>query len=230
MSTPAWPWPESFSPVRLQAGNTACTGLSPAPAHGLVRRNRRLALSTALLDQQTLHAGWNRLLMVQARTDRGSLIKRSVEDHGNAVAVLPFDPTRRVALLVRQLRVPLLFAHGLASSLECPAGILDEDDPADCARREAMEEAGLALGELIPLGASFPMPGVSTEKMYLFLAEYAGEHRVSEGGGLAEEVEEIEVVEMPLVELAAMADRGELADMKALVLLQTLRLRRPELF
>ena len=187
-------------------------------------------MSAVVLDHQVLYAGWNRLLMVRARTERGSALSRSVEDHGNAVAVLPFDPVRRVALLVRQLRVPLLFTHGLASSLETVAGILDEDDPADCARREAMEEAGLALGSLVSIGAAFPMPGVSTEMMHLYLAEYAGEHRVADGGGLAEEVEEIEVVELPLADLAAQADRGEIADLKTFALLQTLRLRRPELF
>src|ERR1700742_4595316 len=111
--------------------------------------------------------------MVKVRTPRGAVIHRSVEDHGDAVAVLPFDPARRVALLVRQLRVAVLKGHGTQASLEAPAGILDEDDPADCARREAMEEAGLKLENLVPLGAFFPMPGISTEKMHMFLAEYA---------------------------------------------------------
>jgi nudix-type nucleoside diphosphatase (YffH/AdpP family) len=143
---------------------------------------------------------------------------------------LPYDPVRRVALLVRQLRVALLFAHSETSLLEVPAGMLDEDDPADCARREAMEEAGLALGVLTPLGVSFPMPGVSTEKIHLYLAEYAGKDRVAAGGGLDEEMEEIEVIEIPLADLAARADRGELTDMKTYALLQSLRLRRPELF
>ena len=187
-------------------------------------------MSPTILEDHTLYAGWNRLLMVKARTARGSVLSRSVEDHGNAVAVMPFDPARKVALLVRQLRVPLLMAHGIAASLEVPAGILDEVDPAECARREAMEEAGLRLTTLISVGSVFPMPGVSTEKMHLFLAEYAGEDRVAEGGGLAEETEEIEVLEMPLAELAERADKGELDDLKTLALLQSLRLRRPDLF
>ncbi|MGH6644503.1 MAG: NUDIX domain-containing protein, partial [Bradyrhizobium sp.] len=118
-------------------------------------------MSAAILAEQIIHSGWNRFSLVKARTARGSVIDRSVEDHGNAVAVLPFDPARRVALLVRQMRVPLLKGQGEEASLEAPAGILDSDDPAGCARREAMEEAGLALTGLIPLGTVFPMPGVS---------------------------------------------------------------------
>jgi hypothetical protein len=74
------------------------------------------------------------------------------------------------------------------------------------------------------------MPGVSTEKMHMFLAEYRAASRVGAGGGLAEENEEIEVIEVPLADLAAQADRGELADLKTYALLQSLRLKRPELF
>ncbi|MDQ0467227.1 NUDIX domain-containing protein [Labrys wisconsinensis] len=187
-------------------------------------------MTAAILEERIVHSGWNRLSMVKTRTARGSVIERSVEDHGDAVAVLPVDSVRRTAILVRQMRVPLLKAHGEQASLEAPAGILDEKDPAACARREAMEEAGLLLRTLVPLGAAYPMPGVSTEKMHLFLAEYAAADRVAEGGGLAEETEEIEVVEMPLAALAALADGGELRDLKTLLLVQTLRLRRPELF
>jgi nudix-type nucleoside diphosphatase (YffH/AdpP family) len=188
------------------------------------------ALSAAILDEALLYDGWNRLFMVKARTPSGAVIHRSVEDHGDAIAVLPFDPGRGVALLVRQLRVAILKGHGLTSSLEAPAGIMDEDDPADCARREAMEEAGLELKELVSLGPAFAMPGISTEKMYLFLAEYSAHSRVGEGGGLTEENEEIEVIELALGELAAMADRGELVDLKTFALVQSLRLKRPELF
>ena len=194
----------------------------------MVRRSE--PVSAAILDEALLYDGWNRLLMVKVRTAGGAVIHRSVEDHGDAVVVLPFDPVRGVALLVRQLRVAIFQGHDMATSLEAPAGVLDEDDPAACARREAMEEAGLELKDLVPLGAAFVMPGVSTEKMHMFLAEYRAASRIGVGGGLAEENEEIEVIEVPLADLAAQADRGELADLKTYALLQSLRLKRPELF
>jgi nudix-type nucleoside diphosphatase (YffH/AdpP family) len=187
-------------------------------------------MDAEILGSTVAYSGWNRMLVATVRTAGGAEIKRSVEDHGAAVALLPFDPRRRCALLVRQLRVPVLMAEGAPTLLEAPAGILDSDDPAACARREAMEEAGLELADLVALGKVYPMPGISTERIHLFLAEYDVASRVAEGGGLAEENEEIEIVEMDLSELAALADAGSLNDLKTFALVQALRLRRPDLF
>ncbi|GMA77273.1 hypothetical protein GCM10025880_36900 [Methylorubrum aminovorans] len=114
--------------------------------------------------------------------------------------------------------------------LEVPAGLLDEADPAEGVRREAFEETGLRLSQLEPVSTVWSLPGISTERMHLFLAPYAESDREGPGGGLAEEHEAITVVEMPLPTLAAMSEAGEITDMKTLVLLLSLRLRRPELF
>jgi nudix-type nucleoside diphosphatase (YffH/AdpP family) len=179
---------------------------------------------------KTLYEGWNRLLLLRIELPDGHVLKREVEDHGDAIAVLPYDPQRRVATLVRQFRAPVFHVAQEEAVLEAPAGMLDEDDPLACARREAEEEVGLALRELEAVGAVWTMPGVSTERMHLFLASYAENDRTGEGGGLADEHENITVVEMPLSELGAMMERGELTDLKTLALVQALRLRRPELF
>jgi nudix-type nucleoside diphosphatase (YffH/AdpP family) len=179
---------------------------------------------------ETLYEGWGRFLKLSVELPDGHVVSREVEDHGAAVAVLPYDAEQRTALLVRQFRAPVFQVAGEADLLEAPAGGLDEDDPEDCARREADEEAGLVLRELEPVAALWTMPGVSTERLHLFLAPYRASDRTGEGGGLATEHENIVVVEIALVELAAMADRGELRDLKTFALLQSLRLRRPELF
>jgi nudix-type nucleoside diphosphatase (YffH/AdpP family) len=179
---------------------------------------------------ETLHEGWGKLLLLRVELPDGHVLTREVEDHGAAVAVLPYDPERRRAMLVRQFRAPVFHAAGEAEVLEAPAGMLDEDDPRACARREAGEEVGLALRGLESVGAVWTMPGVSTEHMHLFLAPYAAADRTGEGGGLADEHENITVVEMALAELAALAERGALTDLKTLALVQALRLRRPELF
>jgi nudix-type nucleoside diphosphatase (YffH/AdpP family) len=176
------------------------------------------------------HDRWARMFVATVRLPDGTAIPRDIEDHGQAVAVLPYDGERRVALLVRQFRAPPFHAAGEAAMLEAPAGRLDESDPAACARREAMEEVGLRLGELEPVLVTWTMPAVSTERAHLFLAPYRAADRVAAGGGLASEHEGIAVVEAPLAELAAMADNGALAELKLFALVQTLRLRRPELF
>jgi nudix-type nucleoside diphosphatase (YffH/AdpP family) len=187
-------------------------------------------VSATIIGEETHFSGWNRMLIVAVKLASGAVIRRSVEDHGNAAAVLPYDAERRCAMLVRQLRVPLLYAHGIAHSLEVPAGVLDEDDPAECVRREAMEEAGLRLGALVHVAGTYPMPGVSTERIELYLAEYRADDRVAAGGGVEAEHEEIEVVEMPLSELAALVRAGSLPDLKTLALVQALMIARPELF
>lgn len=179
---------------------------------------------------RTVHQGWSTLLVADVAMPDGARLTREIEDHGRSVAVMPYDPERRVALLIRQFRAPVFYAGGTPDLLEAPAGLLEEDDPAACARREAYEEAGVRLGPLEPVSSIWSMPGISTERMDLFLAPYAEADRTGAGGGLAEEGESITVVEMPLAELARMSERGALPDVKTLVLVYALRLRRPDLF
>lgn len=194
--------------------------------------------SIRILDRQTAYAGFTRVDVVTAEHDSlsgGSLrIRREVETHGDGVTVLPYDPARRTALLIRQWRVPVAVgAPHEALLLETIAGLVDHADeaPSEAVRREAMEEAGLELRALEHVGAAYSAPGISTEKVHLFLAEADFTHdRTGAGGGLVEESEDIEVLEIPLADLARMADDGEIRDMKTLALVQTLRLRQPTLF
>ncbi len=156
----------------------------------------------------TLYEGWVKLLKLTVRLPSGETMAREVEDHGAAVAVLPFDPQRRMALLVRQFRAPVFHVGGPPVLLEVVAGLLDEDDPEDCARREAHEEVGLRLGGVERVATVWSSPGISTERMHLFIAPYGPSDRIAEGGGLAEEHEDIEVLEIPLRELLAMTEGG----------------------
>ena len=183
-----------------------------------------------VLSLRIVHDGWGRFSVVRLRLADGAEIEREVEDHGDAVAVLPYDPERREALLVRQLRVPAFVAAGLAATLETPAGRLEGNDPASCAAREAMEECGVALGPLDRVATAWAMPAVSTERIHLFLAPYRAADRIGPGGGLSEEGESITVEVLPLAELARRADMGELPDMKTMLLVFALRHRHPNLF
>ncbi len=182
-----------------------------------------------IVDTHEVYGGWSKLLVATVRLPDGRTIKREIEDHGEAVCVLPYHPVRKTAVLVRQWRVPVLYAAKQQDVLEAVAGVIEDVDAATCAHREVMEEAHLKLDSLEPLFTAWTMPGLSTEHMHFFLAVYSGEPRPEIRGGVDED-EFTVAVEIGLADLARMADENKLPDSKTLVLLQTLRLRRPELF
>ncbi|MGO4526727.1 NUDIX domain-containing protein [Microvirga sp. 2MCAF35] len=179
---------------------------------------------------EILHEGWRKLLKLTVQMPDGRIMAREVLNSSDAAAVLPYDPERRMVILIRQFRAPVMHVEGHPDMLEAVAGLLDDDAPEACARREAMEEAGLRVGRLEAVGTAWSAPGITTERLHLFLAPYSADDRVSAGGGLAEEHEDIEVLEIGLDELMRMLERGEIADMKTLMLIQALQLRHPELF
>ncbi|RVU16578.1 NUDIX domain-containing protein [Methylobacterium oryzihabitans] len=187
-------------------------------------------MTAEILKLRTVHEGWNRFSLATVRLADGAEVERAVEDHGDSVGVLPYDPVRRVAALVRELRVPVLLASGAPSQLEAPAGLIDGGDPADNARREVLEETGIRLHALEPVGAAYSCAGVSTERIHLFLAPYGAGDREGPGGGAEGEHENIRVVEMTFADLAALADTGGLTDLKTLTLVLALRARHPDLF
>jgi nudix-type nucleoside diphosphatase (YffH/AdpP family) len=187
-------------------------------------------MAAHIRETKTVYRGWNTFSVAEVELSDGTRIERVIEDHGRAIAVLPYDPERRVAILVEQMRVPILKAAGLQTTLEVPAGILDEDDPEAGARREVMEEVGVRLGALEHIARAWSMPGISTEQMDLFLAPYSESDKVALGGGLDAEHENITIVELSLDELAARLAQGALNDMKTMTLLLALQVRHPELF
>lgn len=179
---------------------------------------------------ETRHDGWARFLVASVRLPSGQIVRREIEDHGTAVAVLPYDAERKTVILVAQFRAPVFFSRRQECLIEVIAGIVEDIDAETAARREAHEEAGLKLHALEPVATAWTMPGISTEQMTLYLAPYRLADRVDTGGGLAAEHENISVIEMEIARLDAMMRTGELADMKALVLAQALKLRHQDLF
>jgi 8-oxo-dGTP pyrophosphatase MutT (NUDIX family) len=136
-----------------------------------------------------------------------------------------------MALVCRQPRVGPLYSGFEPHLVEAAAGMIDRDEePAATAVREAFEELGVRLASIEPVAAAWSMPAVSSERIHLFLAPYAAADRVTAGGGLAEEGEEIEVLERPLKALLQDADAGRLTDLKTLALVWALARRRPDLF
>lgn len=182
------------------------------------------------LPLRVIHRGWNTFGIATLTQPDGSTVPRALEDHGEAACVLPYDPERRVALLVRQSRVGPAFWGEPPTLDEAPAGGLDGGEPEATAIREAMEEAGVHLERLERVTRAYSMPSVSSERLWLYLAPYRQADRVGPGGGLPGEGEQVEVLEVPLAELAEQVRAGRLSDLKTLVLVQALMLRQPALF
>jgi nudix-type nucleoside diphosphatase (YffH/AdpP family) len=183
-----------------------------------------------LLVRRVVYRGYLTVATLLLRLRDGAVVSRDVEYHGDAAAVLPYDPVRRCALVARLFRGPVFDATGEWQLEEACAGMIGHEDAYAAASREAREELGISLGQLEFIARIWPSPGISSERQTLFLAPYAATDRTGPGGGLALEHEDITVVERPLDSLAAEARRGGVADGKLLTLIMALQLRRPDLF
>jgi GDP-mannose pyrophosphatase NudK len=135
------------------------------------------------------------------------------------------------AILTRQFRFPV-FAHGEPGThgdpgwlIEVVAGKLDGDHPVTTAKKEAEEESGYRVHDVELVMSAYMSPGSVTEKLSLFLAEYDADSKVSAGGGLEHEGEDIEVLELGIDAALDMIASGEIADAKTIMLLQHVRLK-----
>ncbi|APQ11957.1 GDP-mannose pyrophosphatase [Pseudomonas oryzihabitans] len=146
---------------------------------------------------------------------------RETYDRGNGATILLYDRERRTVLLIRQFRLPTL-GNGLDDGLlvETPAGLLDEAAPEARIKAEVEEETGYRLDNVQHLFDAFMSPGSVTELLHFFAGEYRADQRIAEGGGLQEEGEDIELLELPFDEALAMARDGRLVDGKTIMLLQ----------
>ena len=154
--------------------------------------------------------------------------QRETYDRGNGATILLHDVARRTVLLSRQFRYPVYANHHPDGMLiETAAGLLDGQDPATAIRREAAEELGVEVGEVEHVFDVYMSPGSVTERIHFFAAPYTPLSRTGEGGGLVEDGEDIEVLELPFDTTLAMIESGEIADAKTIMLLQWAALRGP---
>ncbi len=149
---------------------------------------------------------------------------REVYDRGHGAVLLAYDLARRHVLLTRQFRLPAFIAGHQEEMIEAPAGLLDKLDPETRIRAEVEEETGYRLGKVERLFAPFMSPGSVTEQVTFFIAPYSPDDRVSDGGGLDEEGEDIEVLDLAFDEAFAMVRDGRICDGKTILLLYHLAL------
>ncbi len=147
-------------------------------------------------------------------------LNREVFDRGNAATLLPYNLAARSVVLVRQFRLPPFLNGHDDFMIEAAAGMLDNETPENRIRAEAEEETGYRLHHVEKVFEAFMSPGSVTEKLHFFVAEYNSSMRVGDGGGLAHEGEDIEVLELPLDEALAMIRDGRIVDAKTIMLVQ----------
>jgi nudix-type nucleoside diphosphatase (YffH/AdpP family) len=154
--------------------------------------------------------------------------QRETYDRGDGATILLYDPGRRTVLLARQFRFPAYVnGHPDGMLIEAAAGLLDGDDPAGAIRREAAEELGVEVGELEHVFGAWMSPGSVTERLHFYAAPYTPASRTTAGGGVADEGEDIEAVELAFDDALAATVDGRIADAKTIMLLQWAALHGP---
>jgi nudix-type nucleoside diphosphatase (YffH/AdpP family) len=151
---------------------------------------------------------------------------REAYDRGNGAVILLYNQLSNTVILTRQFRLPTYInGNETGMLIEACAGLLDNDNPEDCIKRETEEETGYKISRVEKIFEAYMSPGSVTEILYFFIAEYSNEMKITDGGGLEEEGENIEVLELSFEETLKMIDRGEIKDAKTIVLLQHLRIK-----
>jgi len=152
---------------------------------------------------------------------------REAYDRGNGATVLLYNREKRKVVLIRQFRMPTyLNGNDSGMMIETCAGLLDGDDPETCVLKEAEEESGIRPKSARKVFEAYMSPGAVTEVIHFYVAEYTDEDRVGHGGGLDEEQEDIEVLEIPFEEALEMMSDGRIKDAKTIMLLQYALLNR----
>ena len=142
--------------------------------------------------------------------------QRECYDRGNGAAILLYNKDKGTVVLTKQFRMPTYInGNNDGFMVEACAGLLDDDNPEDCIRKEAEEETGYRISEVTKVLEAYSSPGSVTEILHFFVAEYSAEMKVSEGGGV-----ESEVLELPFSDALKMIVSGEIVDMKTIILIQ----------
>lgn len=147
--------------------------------------------------------------------------QRECYDRGNGAAILLYNKEKGTIVLTKQFRMPTYInGNDDGFMVEACAGLLDDDNAEDCIRKEAEEETGYRISEVTKVLEAYSSPGSVTEILHFFVAEYSAEMKVSEGGGVESETEDIEVLELSFNDALKMIANGEIIDMKTIILIQ----------
>ncbi|HZA65935.1 MAG TPA: NUDIX domain-containing protein [Geminicoccaceae bacterium] len=187
-----------------------------------------------VLEQTTAFDGFFKVIRYRLRHRQfaggmGPELVREVLERGHAVVVLPFDPERDQVVLIEQFRIGALGVVDDPWLVEPVAGIIEPGEQAlEVARREADEEAGLELLDLVPACTYFASPGGSTETCQVFIG-WVDAGRAGGMFGLAHEGEDIKVHVVSVDDALAWIGDGRIHAAPTIVAVQWLALHRAEL-
>lgn len=178
-----------------------------------------------ILDTKILSDQWYVLKKITFRQEdrQGNwhTVSREAYDRGNGAVILLYNVSKNTVILTRQFRMPTyLNGNDSGMLIEACAGLLDQDNPEDCIRKETQEETGFVVKQVRKIFEAYMSPGSVTEILHFFVAEYDDSMKASEGGGLAGDHELIDVLEVPFDQSLDMIAKGEIRDAKTILLLQ----------
>ncbi|MEX1239541.1 MAG: GDP-mannose pyrophosphatase NudK [Cyclobacteriaceae bacterium] len=188
-----------------------------------------MAQLVKIVEKKLLSDNWYKLhkYTFEITDNQGNSRKqvREAYDRGNGAVILLYNLKKKTVILTRQFRLPT-FVNGNADGMmiEACAGLLDEDKPEDCIRRETEEETGYRIEHVQKIYEAYMSPGSVTEILYFFIGEYSTDQKVNDGGGVDHEQENIEVLELSFAKALEMIRTGEIKDAKTIMLLQHARL------
>lgn len=142
---------------------------------------------------------------------------RETYDRGNGATILLYNCAKRTVILTRQFRYPVYVNNHSGILIEACAGLLDENNPEDCIKRETEEETGYTINHVTKVFEAFMSPGSVTEKLFFFVAEYSDENKRGLGGGLESDGEDIDVLELDFDAALRMIETGEIMDAKTII-------------
>lgn len=175
-----------------------------------------------------LSDAWNRLERVtfdyRRRNGATQMLTREVYHVDDGATVLLYDEARRTVVLIRQFRLPKYLRDGAGYMIEAPAGLIGDVSAEERIKAETEEEAGYRVSTVTKIFEATMMPGSTNHRVHFFIAPYTQADKVSNGGGILAEGEEIDVIEVGFDEALAMIDRGEIIDGKTIMLLQYARI------
>ncbi|GAK26565.1 NUDIX domain-containing protein [Serratia liquefaciens] len=145
---------------------------------------------------------------------------RETYDRGDGATILLFNRQRQKVVLTRQFRFPVFVNGHDGMLIEAAAGLLDNASPEERIRAEAEEETGYIVQNVQKVFEAYMSPGSVTEKLHFFIGEYQADERVSNGGGVEAEGEDLEVIELPLADALRAVSQGTIVDAKTIMLLQ----------